>query len=433
MIRPGPFDAALVADDIIPPTLGIKTEHSAPENIAEDLPEIISGSNPLVAAANPILNLVPQLRVTAHHPDPAALRDYMVEQIKVFELRARQAGIGTETVIGARYCLCTVLDSTAAQTPWGSSGSWSHHSLLVMFHNETSGGEKFFQLLAKLAQNPQQHKDLLELMYFCLALGFEGRFRLIDNGRAQLDTLKQRLLHILNTANGEFERPLSVHWKGAQTRKQKAWTHLPVWVVACVAGVIAMFIYLGFTFALARLSDDLFAAINNLRMPHVQIEAPAPVKPAPQRLAKFLENEIREGLVAVHDEADRSVVTLRGDGLFEPASSTVMDRYVTVISRIADALNAVQGNVLVTGYTDNTSIRSLQYPSNWHLSQARADSVKQMLESRLTVPARVRAVGRGAEDPIAPNDTPLNRAKNRRVEITLMVAADNQNQSGLTQ
>ena len=62
----------------------------------------------------------------------------------------------------------------------------------MTFHNETWGGEKFFQLLAKLAQNPQQHGWLLELMYYCLALGFEGRFRIVDNGRTQLETLKQR-------------------------------------------------------------------------------------------------------------------------------------------------------------------------------------------------------------------------------------------------
>ena len=178
-----------------------------PDEVAGDLPEIISGTNPLVTAANPILNLIPQLRATAQHPDPAGLRDYLVDQIKAFELRARQAGIGNETVIGARYCLCTALDETAAQTPWGGSGSWSRHSLLVTFHNETSGGEKFFQLLSKLAQNPQQHYDLLELMYFCLAMGFEGRFRISDNGRTQLDTLKQRLVNILATAKGERSAP----------------------------------------------------------------------------------------------------------------------------------------------------------------------------------------------------------------------------------
>jgi type VI secretion system protein ImpK len=81
--------------------------------------------------------------------------------------------------------------------------------------------------------------------------------------------------------------------------------------------------------------------------------------------------------------------------------------------------------VIVSGYTDNTSIRSLQFPSNFELSQARADSVKRLLDAKLTAPGRTKAMGRGAEDPIAANDTPANRAKNRRVEITLMLAADN--------
>lgn len=395
------------------------------EPVAGDLPEIVSGANPLVTVANPILNLVPQLRATAQHPNPAALRDFLVEQIRIFEQRARQAGIGNETIIGARYCLCTVLDETAAQTPWGGSGSWSRHSLLVTFHNETSGGEKFFQLLSKLAQNPQQHRDLLELMYYCLAMGFEGRFRVSDNGHAQLETLKQRLLQILATAKGEVERPLSVHWRGQAPKKQKPWMYLPVWVLACVAGLIAALYYVWASFGLAQGSDDLFGAINSLRMPHVVLETPAPVKAAPPRLAKFLDSEIRAGLVVVRDGADRSVVTLLGDGLFDKASAAVLERYVPVLSRISDALNAVPGSVVVTGYTDNTSIRTLQFPSNWHLSQARADAVKQMIDAKLAAPARTKAVGRGAEDPIAANDTPVNRAKNRRVEITLLIAADN--------
>ncbi|HEY5307207.1 MAG TPA: type IVB secretion system protein IcmH/DotU, partial [Casimicrobiaceae bacterium] len=186
----------------------------APGAPAPELPEVVSGTNPLVEAANPLLNLIPQLRATVQHPDPAKIRDFLVDQIQAFELRARAAGIPSEQIIGARYCLCTALDETAAQTPWGGSGVWSRHSLLVTFHNETWGGEKFFQLLAKLAQNPQQHAQLLELMYYCLALGLEGRFRIVDNGRTQLETLKQRLALIIRQQRGEYERPLSLHWKG---------------------------------------------------------------------------------------------------------------------------------------------------------------------------------------------------------------------------
>jgi len=92
-----------------------------------------------------------------------------------------------------------------------------------------------------------------------------------------------------------------------------------------------------------------------------------------------------------------------------------------VLSRIAAALNEVPGAVLVAGYTDNIPSRSLQFPSNYHLSQARADVVKAFLERRLTAANRVRAEGRAEAEPLAPNDSSENRARNRRVEITLFV------------
>ena len=385
---------------------------------APDAPEILSGTNPLVAAANPLLNLIPQLRATIQHPDPGAVREYLVREVQAFEARARALGIQPETIVGARYCLCTALDETAAQTPWGGSGIWSRHSLLVTFHNETWGGEKFFQLLAKLAQNPQQHGQLLELMYYCLALGFEGRFRIVDNGRTQLETLKQRLLQILRQIKGEYERPLALHWEPAQAPARKSWELLPLWVAAALAALIGLTAYLWFLFSLADLSGNLFALINGIRAPRITVTRPPAATP---RFAKFLEPEVREGLVTVSDESDRSVVVLRGDGLFDKGSVVVKDRYVTVLNRIAEALNQVGGAVLVTGYTDNTPIQTARFPSNWHLSQERADVVRRMREGRLATPNRVKSEGRADAEPVAPNDTPANQARNRRVVITLLI------------
>jgi type VI secretion system protein ImpK len=390
-----------------------------PTSAAPDLPEIVSGANPLVTAANPLLNLIPQLRATVHVPDPARVRDFLVNEIQAFETRARAAGIPNETILGARYCLCTALDETAAQTPWGSSGVWSRNGLLVTFHNETWGGEKFFQLLARLAQSPQQHGQLLELMYYCLALGFEGRFRIVDNGRTQLETLKQRLAQIVRDNRGDFERPLSLHWKGIPGVVRKGWEMLPLGVVAAVALLLAVGLYVWYAFSLARQSDDVFAAIGAIRAPRIAVTKPA--APAPPRLRRFLEPEIREHLVTVDDQADRSVVTLLGDGLFDPGSTTVRDRYIPVLSRVANALNEVEGPVLVTGHTDSSPIRTVRFPSNLDLSQERADVVKRLLAGQLSAPARIRADGRADTEPVAANDTPENRAKNRRVVVMLLV------------
>ncbi len=413
MVADNPLEAGPLAGPPGGPLPGMRGGGVLPE-----APEILSGTNPLVAAANPLLNLIPQLRATVQHPDPAQVREYLVQEVQAFEARARALGIPAETIIGARYCLCTALDETAAQTPWGGSGVWSRHSLLVTFHNETWGGEKFFQLLAKLAQNPQQHANLLELMYYCLALGFEGRFRIVDNGRTQLETLKQRLVQILRQNRGDYERPLALHWEPAPAPAKRSWEHLPLWVAASLAALIGLLAYLWFLFSLSDLSGNLFAAINGIRAPRITVTRPPAAVP---RFAKFLEPEIREGLVTVSDLTDRSVVVLRGDGLFDRGSTKVKDRYVTVINRIADALNEVGGAVLVTGHTDSTPIRTAQFPSNWVLSEKRAEEVKTMLEQRLATPNRVRAEGRAETEPVAPNDSAENMARNRRVVITLLL------------
>ncbi|MBO1014165.1 DotU family type VI secretion system protein [Achromobacter sp. SD115] len=391
---------------------------------------VISGTNPLVAAANPLLDLIPQIRATATHPSPAMLREHLLDEVRQFELRAQQAGIPNETILGARYCLCTALDEAAALTPWGGGGVWSAHSLLVTFHNETWGGEKFFQLLAKLSQNPGQHLDLLELLYYCLLLGFEGRYRVIDNGRSQLETLRQRLLRILRGARGEYPLALSPHWRDEPAQTPLRRLPVPLWVFGALAAVLALALYWGLGWRLGSQSDGVFASIAKLRPPTVQI-APAVKRPAPTpRLAVFLAPEIRDQLVTVRDEVDRSVVVLRGDGVFESGASSVRDQYLPVLSRVADALRETQGSILVRGYSDNTPMRSARFPSNWHLSQARADAVKDMLEQRLGQTARVRAEGRGDADPVAPNDTAAGRALNRRVEITVLVPPPAHEQGG---
>lgn len=374
--------------------------------------------NPLVSAAGPLLGLAARLRGMAHVSDPAALRASTTQAIQRFESEARKSGATNETVLAARYVLCTAIDEAVANTPWGVRSGWNKQSLLVQFHNETWGGEKVFQLLAKIVQDVPGNRSLIELMYCVLALGFEGRYRVIDNGRSQLEALRQRLAELIRKDRPTLEAELSPHWRGHTGEIKRLRDVLPLWVYATALLLLLALVWLAFSLSLNRRSDAVYSSIASLRVPTATVAAPAPLAKVP-RLARFLEPEIREGLVTVTDEADRSIIRLRGDSFFASGGVEPMSKSLPVLKRIGEALAEVKGDILITGHSDNQPIRSLRFPSNWHLSAARAESVKTALLGQVEA-SRMRTDGRADSEPLAPNDTPADRARNRRVEIMLI-------------
>jgi type VI secretion system protein ImpK len=423
-----PFAALDAGRTFVLPTPGARVSPSMPDPVATPGPDVVvdapwvdSGLNPLLALANRLLAVVPQIRATSHLADPGVLKNSLAQALREFEAEARQRGIAAERVLAARYILCTVLDEAAAGTPWGGSGVWGRYSLLAMFHNETWGGEKVFQLMAKLAERPADNRDLLELVYAAVCLGFEGRYRVIEGGSVQLEAVRDRLAQIVRKERGDHAAPLAQHWQGESLKRRPLLSWLPLWVTGAVVSMVLIGAYLAFSFSLAGRSDPVYSQIQALRLtppvPHVAQAAPRP------RLAQFLAGEIKAGLVSVRDEVDRSVVTLRGDGLFAPGSSTLSGERRALMRRIAEALSQVAGPVLVTGHTDNVPIRSARFPSNWHLSEERAKEVRSILASSGVVASRLSAEGRADGEPVVANDTPANRAANRRVEITLMAGA----------
>ena len=196
------------------------------------------GVNPLVANAAVLLNAVPTIRRTLQHRDPSGLRDFMLRAIAEFEAGARRANASPEHVLISRYALATMIDEAVANMPWSGTSAWARESLLVTLHKETFGGEKFFQLLDKALEDPRRNIDLLELMYACLALGFEGRYRVIDNGRVQLDALRDRLYGVIRRERGEFERDLSPHWRGVQKAAKPFVRRIPLWTALAAAALL---------------------------------------------------------------------------------------------------------------------------------------------------------------------------------------------------
>ncbi|MBF0677217.1 MULTISPECIES: type IVB secretion system protein IcmH/DotU [unclassified Pseudomonas] len=213
--------------------------------------------NPLVAAASALLSEVVRLKPTLEPEDLFVLKERLTGEIKLFEHRALHEGAESAQVMAARYVLCTVLDEALVTTSWGNESEWSQMSLLSSFHNETFGGERFFQLLERLARNPVKHLHMLELMYLCLSLGFEGKYRVLPRGMLELEAVRDSLYRQIRQLRGDVPRELSPHWEGLRDPRRRLVRIVPWWMVAvCTLSCLVM-LYAGFAWVLGEQRDTV--------------------------------------------------------------------------------------------------------------------------------------------------------------------------------
>ena len=392
------------------------------------------GLNPIEKSASILLNLLSQIRNTSSHPNPTGLHKQLATEIQNFEKTAQKAGIKEKTVFIARYALCTTIDEFVMVTPWGSGSIWGTQSLLSLFHKETRGGERFFQLLTKLSEDPAKNLDLLELLYLCLALGFQGRYRVLPNGINELEEIRESLYYTIRNQRQEPEPELSPHWEGMNKSAIDKPALIPTWLVASIVILLLVGIFSFWRFNLGNHIDPVHARVMNIGreeslLPTRLLAAAAPVyiaDPGPARfgLQQFLEPEIRAGEVTVEELPDRIIVSIAGDNLFDSGSEVISSEYHDIIRRIGEGLEQTNGRIKVIGHTDDIPMgRNKRFSSNFSLSQSRAESVVTLLSVNVSNSSRLMAEGLGDTRPITTNSTPAGRSQNRRVEITLMERA----------
>jgi type VI secretion system protein ImpK len=386
-----------------------------------------TGVNPLVVAAAPLVQLLARLPNTINHPDPGDLRERAVRAMHTFEQRTRDLDLPRELLAPAHYALCASIDDVVLNTPWGSTGVWDANSLVSSFHKEVRSGERFFQLLGQMRQNPGLFLPVIELMYLCMSLGFQGQYRLQPRGPAELDRLREETYAVIVRQRQAPEPDLSPHWKGVGAPYRGTRPTVPVWVAASVALAVLAALFVWCSSSLNADSDDLFARLLNAPPPRMpQIARVAPVRPPPaptplevDPLCTLLKPEVDQGLVTVVCTPPNPMIRIRNRGMFASGSATVDPRFVPVLDRIGAALKTEAGSVQIIGYTDDRPIRTVQFPSNFQLSAARAQAARALIARALGDAGRIAAEGRGEADPMNRNETPEQREENRRIEIVL--------------
>ncbi|HET6340378.1 MAG TPA: OmpA family protein [Polyangiales bacterium] len=160
-------------------------------------------------------------------------------------------------------------------------------------------------------------------------------------------------------------------------------------------------------------------------------ELKAKERQAQQRLATFkgmldrFQKMIESGKLKVKIVRGRMVVELSENILFDSGRADLKKEGQDALTEVATVLAAIQDrDFQIAGHTDNIPIKSAKFPSNWHLSTARALTVGTYLADHGVPPVRLSAAGYADTQPAAPNDTPEGRQQNRRIEIVLMPNLD---------
>jgi type VI secretion system protein ImpK len=378
--------------------------------------------NPIVDSAGTLLSICIKLRGSKNNDDVDTLKVQCVDLIKHYEQLLRIADIPSDDIQSARYCLCCFIDEIVLNTPWGGRSAWASNSLLSTFHNETFGGEYFYTLLESSLQYPSEKHRLLELMYLCLTLGFVGKMKLEPQGEQKLEDLRDKAYHSVQGFKGELNRDLSPGWRDKVAQGLDFQQPFPLWVIGALFGVVMLFIYMAFSYSINSYSSSVYKELVSLVPWQVDDNRASGSLSRDEALIlqQLLQTEIDRDLLEVEQLADRIRIRIGASALFASGDIQPRTDFEAILAKIARTLEGTKGKILITGHTDDEPIFTSKYPSNWHLSLARATSIGNFLANNASLIGRLWPEGKGESEPIVENTSEQSRSMNRRIEIDLL-------------
>ncbi len=387
-------------------------------------------TNPLLASATNLLILFGRLRTGIVEMDPQPLIEHVTREIEGYEARAIAQGAPPQEAMVGKYLLCGTADDIVQNLPGADRGIWIQYSMAARFFNTRDTGVGFFREAEKAIQSPAQYANLLELMQVCLSLGFEGQYRTVQGGVAQLSRIRAAIYEAVRRVRPRPDEDLSRSWQAVLPGGRRRFGAIPVWAIGGMAAatLVAFFATLS-----TLITNESTAAAQTLYTLHpldrkIALNGVLPAKPFVaetsaaqlERIQSGLQSQIDQGLVSVGEIGDFIYIRVGNLLLFELGSAEVKPEFSQLAGEIARVVNAEAGPVLVEGHTDASKPKgTARYKTNLALSLARAESVGAVLGPLLTDPTRLKVEGQGEAQPIADNATREGAAANRRVEVMI--------------
>lgn len=380
------------------------------------------GENIILSSASDLIILASHIRSLEPSNSIEQLRRDIETLITKFDQQLLQFNLSKEVSLTARYLLCCLLDELVLSTPWGSESAWSNQTLLSKYHNETSGGEKFFLIVNKLLEQPQRNIDLIELCYVCLSSGFCGKYRLSKQGESELLEISQRLYTPIEQIR-PISRDLSPTWQGVGNVKTGFVKGFPLPVFFLILGFILVAAYIAFLSSLKAKVEPLYQKIESIGWEQPVSQAgnmqpnPIDINKVANSLKQILRVDIDNKIVSVDVRNDQIFIRFISTSLFKSGSSAINEASLPDVNILVNAIKKYADRVLVVGHTDSTG----KPDSNWVISRKRAEAIAHWLTTSNQQLSNTMTRGVADTQPLVSDDSDYNRSINRRVELTLIL------------
>lgn len=218
--------------------------------------------NTLADNASDCLMLILQLRSTNEYGDPDKLRNRIGEMFDKFERDTRGAGIDNVKISQSKFALVAFLDETIISSSWGQKDSWLSEPLQLKLFETFNAGEEFFNNLKELRERTSSNRDVLEVYYLCLTLGFKGKYQLQspENLRRIIDDLNMELHPEMFKAVEAISPNGRPHDAFAHSVKGK----IPVWLYPAGAVIVGVVFYVIMSISVSGKASHVIEIIQRM-------------------------------------------------------------------------------------------------------------------------------------------------------------------------
>jgi len=212
-----------------------------------DLSKTLGGPRDISALCSDLFLMIIRMREAEDLGDPASLRKLIAYYLDLFEKNCKTIGMAADSIAEAKYAIVALMDETVLSVPGSCRDYWISRPMQLDYFGENIAGQEFFNKLQNLLLQTENKKDVLEVYFLCLALGFEGKYKISNPEErvAIIDDLGRKLRRTRVRVSAE----LSPHGRRAETSvaRRSASFLFPFWltgiigVSVMVAGWLIMF------------------------------------------------------------------------------------------------------------------------------------------------------------------------------------------------